>query len=637
MRRTVAPPEGVAEAPPAGARSRNEYLAAVLGAALTFAALALLILVRYPLRHYSYPIGWDAAYYVWRSAAVTVDGLARIGTVRAGSPLLVGILMRITGQNGFTMVPVAMAVLAGIVALGAAAMARAALEVSTGWMLVIGVLSWLAFGHIGMIGGHLDNVLNAAFVLPAFAAAVAFAGQRRGATAVAVLLAASALAEWPFYVLAVAIFLLGLAVFAWPSLRSPDEHRPELLAAVRPLLLAVGASGVFAGLTFISRPPGRLLHYFDERGRTIIRGRFLQRLRDPSRYYALPLAAVGGFLAARTSLSARRDPARRLFLSLMAAWIVVSLVASIAQLLDVPVAGARLLNYLFAVPVLTGVFFWAMYRVMASSDRTRRIVFGGLVPLAALVAFGALAWQGEAGRKPWIPPASASQAAAADLYATQSAPNTSVIFLQREGGHPWAVLQASVSPDTVPRVERFAGTPAQFEQAMLAENASGTASDTGSSEPIAFVLRAYNRSGYREAVGMADWATVVPGVLVRTASVPRAFVNGPTPIGNLGAFPLAWISAAVVLLLAATGSGWAMALLPADPAIRVALCPALGAAALTLAAVVWDRVGLGFSTPEAWVLALIVTGAGWTSAGWTRRRRRGAPAPPALAGKRASL
>src|SRR6266511_1005216 len=97
-----------------GLRSHVPAIGAVLA---TFIALAVLILGRYRLRHYSYPIGWDAPYYVWRAAAVTVDGLQRIGTIRAASPLFVGLMMQLTGQNGFTMVPVAMAVLVGIVAL----------------------------------------------------------------------------------------------------------------------------------------------------------------------------------------------------------------------------------------------------------------------------------------------------------------------------------------------------------------------------------------------------------------------------------------------------------------------------------------------------------------------------------------
>src|SRR5207247_8449517 len=104
----VAPAAGADEVPAsaAGTPWRAEMLRTLVASAITFAALGLLILARYPLRHYAYPIGWDSPQYVWRAAAVTVDGLDRIGGIRAGSPLLVGVLMQVTGQNGFTMVAI---------------------------------------------------------------------------------------------------------------------------------------------------------------------------------------------------------------------------------------------------------------------------------------------------------------------------------------------------------------------------------------------------------------------------------------------------------------------------------------------------------------------------------------------------
>jgi hypothetical protein len=615
MRSTVAPAEGVSEppAPRSELRPRSQYIAAVAATAVSFAALGLLILARYPLRHYSYPIGWDSAFYVWRSAAVTVDGLARIGTVRPGSPLLVGILMRMTGQNAFTMVAVAMAVLAAIVALGTAAMSRAALGVNAGWMVLVGALSWVAFGHIGMIpGGHLDNVLNAAFVVSAFAAAVSFVGQRKGAVATAVLFAASALAEWPFYVLAGAIFVLGLVLFAWPALRASGEHRSEvMLRVIRPLLLALGASAVFAGLAVLTRPQGRLLHHFSEQGRTIIKERFMQRLRDPARWYALPLAVLGGLLAARIPLSPRRDPARRLFLSLLVAWIVVTLGMSLAQLFDLPVAGGRLLNYLFAVPLLAGVFCWVLNRALSMRYGGTGMLLGALIALAAAVGFGTLAWQGEGGG-PSIPPASVRQAATAGQYAGTTGPDTEVIFLQGTGRHAWEVLQASLPPDLVPRVTRFSGSPGELEERVA---------DGGEGEAVVFVLKAYSPSWYRDALGIGSWSTVAPGVLVRGESPPSLPVGGAPPKGTFGALALVWIVGAVALLLAAAGSGWAVALLPADPLIRVTLAPALGAATITMAAVMWDRLGLGFSTIGVWVLALLTTGAGWALAAWAGRRR----------------
>src|SRR5437762_3544305 len=83
--------------------------------------------------------------------------------------------------------------------LGAAALLRAALGVRAMWVPIIGALTWLGFGRIGILGGHLDNALNAAFVMCGFAAAVVLAAEGKGMLATAFLFMGAALAEWPFY------------------------------------------------------------------------------------------------------------------------------------------------------------------------------------------------------------------------------------------------------------------------------------------------------------------------------------------------------------------------------------------------------------------------------------------------------
>ena len=113
---------------------------------------------------------------------------------------------------------------------------------------------------------------------------------------------------------------------------------------------------------------------------------------------------------------------------------------------------------------------------------------------------------------------------------------------------------------------------------------------------------------------------MAPGVLVRAAGISAAPVAAAPPRGNFGAWALTGIVAAVALLLAGVGSGWAAALLPSDPLVRVSLSPALGGATVTLVAVMWDRVGLGFSTVQAWCLVSLTAAAGWAVAVGVRRR-----------------
>ena len=116
------------EAPPARSTPQqpDEPILTALGVVLlTFAVLGGFFLVGYVRNGFRFPIGWDAPYYVWRVNTVTFDGLARIGAIRAGAPLLLAVLMRATGQNALTMVAIVPAVFTGLAGLSAAAMANA--------------------------------------------------------------------------------------------------------------------------------------------------------------------------------------------------------------------------------------------------------------------------------------------------------------------------------------------------------------------------------------------------------------------------------------------------------------------------------------------------------------------------------
>src|SRR5206468_10862048 len=118
------------------------------------------------------------------------------------------------------------------------------------------------------------------------------------------LVMAAALAAWPFYALAMAMFLLALAWFAWPALRDRLAGRPSSFGAAGPLLGAAAASLGFAGLTFLARPPGVGVGVkrYTPSFKAVIERRFYERLRQTSRYYAFPMAAVGAVMAGRAPM-----------------------------------------------------------------------------------------------------------------------------------------------------------------------------------------------------------------------------------------------------------------------------------------------------------------------------------------------
>jgi hypothetical protein len=596
------------------------------------ASLGVLFLVEYVHRGFRYPIGWDASFYVWRANAVGVDGLARIGAVRAGSPLLLAVLMQTSRQNALTLVAVVPAVLAGVVGLGAAVMVRAALDLKAVWVPVLGILAWAAFVDVGILGGHFDNALNVALVMCGLAAAVVALRGGRGAVAAGVLLAAAGVAEWPFFVFAACILAGALLLFAVLTARATGG--PIDLRRVAGVAIALGAAGAVTALTFLAIPAvgGVGAGIADPATRALLRRRFIERVQDWARYLAFPLAIAGGIVAAREPVSGVTATARRMFLCLMVSWTALTVMAGLAQLAGVPVAGGRLTSYFFVVPILTGVLVWWMARRAGEWARPRAgapvaAILAGGIAVVTVLAFSVATWERTRPWKPWMEAGAVEQTAAAGRYLQTSVPDRSAIFTMTQS--------TGVSDDTVGRWENvikasLPGSVARLTRTSLdapATVADRTAAESG--PPVVVVIRRYNESTYPDAASLPQAREVADGVVV---------VNGPpavpgvsaltTPEANTTRWGILVTGGTVVLLLFVCGLGWALALLPRDSITVLGLAPSLGLAAITLLALAWDVVGLPLhGLDPLWPFA-IATAAGWGAAWWVRRR--GAPDPVTL-------
>ncbi|HEV8572466.1 MAG TPA: hypothetical protein VGR49_05405 [Actinomycetota bacterium] len=606
-------------------RGWRPYLGVTGSALVTLVALGSLFLLPYWVHDFRFPVGFDAPYYVWRAHVTAADGLDPIGTVRAGMPLLLATLMGLTGQNGLTLVVVVPVILVGVAGLGGAAMVRAGTGVGARWVPVLASMTWLGFGRVGMIGGHHDNVLNAALVLPAFAAACLAAAGERGAAAVAILLTGAGLAHWPFHLYAVAILLFGLALFFVVQVRRGERD----FATVSRILAATLASGAFTALTFLAPPPqgGIGLKLVPD----VLRQRFLNRLGMFERYVALPLAIPGAVVMLRDPVPSGRARARRFLVCLLAAWMGSVVVGGLLQFGGVPVAGARLLNYFFVVPVLAGVAcVWAASRLAGRGTLGRLVAAVAL--LAVVAVFGRLVWGVERTREPWMESAGVDQAASAGAYVSRYAPGREALLLLsvRQGispdkpGHRWNVVLAAVPPDQVARTTWSTESPREY---LSLENQGGSPEDASS--PVVLVVKRYNQEGFREAVDLGA-PLVAPEVAVLQGPAPIGFeppASGPR--ASTSPASLAGIGVLVVAALFLSGSGWSAALLPADPVLRVTIAPALGTATLCLAALAWDRVGLGLWGLRAIGPLALSAGLGWSMVVLERwRRARGSRPTP---------
>lgn len=628
------PAEGPGPSLPAG-------VTAALAAALALAGLGVVLLHPYATRGFRYPLGWDAPFYVWRAAAVPVDGLERVGTIRAALPLLLSSLSAVTGRDPFTLVAVVPAVLASVAGLGAAGVLRASFGLPARWVPVAAFLCWAGFGSNEIPLHHLDNLLNAALVLAALASLLWVARGSRGAGAGFLLLAAAGVAHWPFYGFALGVLGLGTVLWWWRSGPGPARSGPPVR-----VLAAFAASVAVVGPTLLVPPPGGWVGARPGPLRALLHERIRARLDDPHRFYGLALGAAGGlrwrFGASRGS--GAPDPggvagggaggARALLGWVLLAWAALTGAAVAAQAAGLPTAGARVLSYFFPATLLATLATWWAARWVG--ERWRGVagaVAAAAVAGTAVGGFGWLLWQSWDRRHPWFEERAVRQVAAAGAYLGRVATRGPVVFVLdlrgRDDPHTlgrwWLVVKASLPPEEVARARRYVGSPADYlarrPSRTLGEGLPPGESDRADSDlwapdAVALVLERYNPRGFAEARARFPERVVAPGLLVLRGPLPGwPLPQVPPPAGDTRARSLVWVGAAAALVLAAVGSGWALALLPTDPVSRVALAPALGAAPGVLLGLGWERAGLptgGWAMAGPLALAAVL---GWVAAG----------------------
>jgi hypothetical protein len=153
----------------------------------------------------------------------------------------------------------------------------------------------------------------------------------------------------------------------------------------------------------------------------------------------------------------------------------------------------------------------------------------------------------------------------------------------------------------------------------------------------------FDRVAYQDALALPGYVTLAPGVV---ALPGYTGANGGLPPSSAaytspGAGPLAswlpvWLAPLVILLLGAIGWPWVAATLPGRQRVAAALSPAGGLAAISVAAIATDAVGLRL---QGWTgLVPLIAAIGGGLAMLARSRRRGGEGPrPAPIGRRAIL
>jgi len=315
----------------------------------------------------------------------------------------------------------------------------------------------------------------------------------------------------------------------------------------------------------------------------------------------------------------------------MGSWVAVTVVAGAAQAAGFPAAGARLLQFVFPIPILAGIFVWWFGRLAASRGWGGKLV-AAVVVLSAVVGFGSLAWHDRSRNRPWM---TASQIAQIDgsgsyLAAIPGTQSVSYVLPSSSEGSPWwFVIQATLPLRDVTRSSPYYGSAENYlagrpSYLRVPPAAGGPRISPAPQTKIAFVLEAFSPGGFEKQIEVHPARVVARGVFVLRGPVrplsPALPFRAP-PQARTGLRGILAFSVLAMAILFVAGAGWSGSLLPSDPVVRVALAPVLGMATITLTAFAWDRVGLPFGGGGKLAIRMMAPVAGW-SLPFLRSRRR---------------
>ena len=546
-----------------------------------------------------FPVGPDAPVYLWWMRAAGHDGLSVIGH-RPGTPALM-----LTVAGTLHLAPVA--AIAGLeIALGVAvglascAFARGCEGATRAAWVLAGSLAGLFAVHL--VAGYLSNLIFAAGFLGACASVGA--GRRRGTVAAAMLLGAGGLAHPQFWVPGAAILVL---VAAWALVVRGDGDEFTRLA------WTVGGAGalVATGLLWMLVGPARLTVDTSRDGflrreglgdmvRSAYLDRFVHRWTRYVQWISLPLAAVG-------YLRARGTGGRilRAWLAVIVAGVPVGLVTGLFP-------ADRLITFGYAVPILAGFgTVWLYGRISATRAGPGLALAGCAVLVVAMAAGSFIAWSRQ---DPFIDEVQAGQLEILNRYVAATPSGTPIVVPVDTGDESVAfaamtaanVVRAAMPPgratDVFVVVPPPEGDEPGSERRLLSEvtNREANAAVAGANgHALTAALGAFFPLDGPEAAGAPDRAA--PGVWLGGAPAEPA-AEAVDPLEPSSSTAIVGASIAVLALLWVAGYGWARA--ATDTSAAVALAPAFGLAALTLGAIVVERLGVAL---DGWIGPTVVS------------------------------
>jgi hypothetical protein len=589
------------------------------------AALLVVFVWPYLIDGHRFGVGPDVPVYLWWTRVGASEGLSMVGS-RPGAPALVAALAGALHLN-ITAVTAGLSSALGVAtgAASAALVRRAAHGAEKTWLLA-GLLAGVFSVHLA--AGYLANLLLAVTFL---AAAACLAGARRSWWAAALLLAGGGLAHPPFLIHAIVV-LVGAAVLAWRAGARDEARDIGLSVAAGGLVAGAGILATISGPDPIGAPTSKdgylrragldqeLVHAYRERFR-LRAARYVQ-------WISVPLAVAGTTVGA--------DAASRGFLRrFLASWLVVIAIGTPVGYVTGWLPPDRLVTFGFVVPIAAALgLAWLRDRLGSRPWLARAVVLA----LAGWMVAGALLAWGRQGQ--FVNPREAEVAREAGLRVGLPLDRRPIVYIVDDadatatflGSRAANILRAAASPDRAADVHVFVGTVTDFfdgrptvrgDPEYDALSRLTLADIPDEPEPLVLVLGPF----YRGNVSSSQLLEQGPS-LWASESLPEFSIATRGPFDFVPSSG-AWISIAALAtltLMSAAGLGYARAVSD-DAIVRIATTPAFGAAAITLAAVALDRIGLRLESMAVALAASALAGLGGLAVFLVVQRKRDREAP----------
>ena len=623
-------------------------VAGVVGVVGPTIVVAGLFLSLYTTHHQVVPVGSDTAQYMWRAKLVQSGGLDALRPAvprpnksnadRPGYPILAAIGRAVTGVTPFQLAYIAPAILAVVIGLAGAALAREALR-EPAWAFPAYAIFVGASVNVAVTGnGYIDNLVVDGILLAAALAALLVVDGRPSIAGAIFLIAGAAATEWTFAVFFLAL-VIGAAVLLVPESIRVRRGGAGILATptARLTALVVGA-GAFAAGAFALVPAWRGLPSGVRHSGELRKLRYqLPSYRIP---WVAPASAAGA--AAVAALPPRAPRLRSLVL--LGIWALSPIPAAYLLHHGHNIPAQRILGFALAIPLLAAAAFVGLARFASAKLWWAGRALGALVLLAAMSGGVFLARQAWWTRQQMMTPSDLRSVELAGRYVATTPPGRPVVFVVEKPGAPSRAIIPSfrrlrafvpgvhvgdvyVYPGSV--ADALAGRPT-YDPTDKGQNAASNLSWPGlrpvfRRNPIIVILGVYNIDYEHIQEDHPNWI-VGPGIAVARGPRPTQRIQGVHVTLPLPTSTLVGKTVAVLLLLFMAGLGWAVALLPGGWLTRSGSAPAFGVAGLALAGLVADRLGFRLIGGSGIAIAAVSTAAGWALAAI-----RGGLVPRALA------